>query len=290
VRALAGVYVLIAVAAFAAQWISALSVFQAPALQLGVLGVALAAPLAWGRRFKAAALTIAASAVFWITVAPFLLPADAERIAGEPTIRLTLLETSNAKAIEYVLQTRPDLVVMADLASAQHDRTADLAAAYPTRIESGELLILARRAVVLHRTPVDSELKLLRVQISMGQQSFDLAVVHLERPWPLGAASHREPSAAAKLAKRLAGETGRLILVGDFNRPPWMSDMQALRGWLGVAAEAAPGTWPDWMPRPLRLPLDLVLVGKDLVLRGMKLGPNVGSDHLPIEAEIALLP
>jgi endonuclease/exonuclease/phosphatase family metal-dependent hydrolase len=62
--------------------------------------------------------------------------------------------------------------------------------------------------------------------------------------------------------------------------------MKVLADSLGVSAKAAPGSWPSWMPRSLRLPLDLVLVGKDLAVSSMALGPDAGSDHLPVIAEI----
>ncbi len=77
------------------------------------------------------------------------------------------------------------------------------------------------------------------------------------------------------------------ILMGDFNNTPW-SDVQ-------VAFRAATGlenrgpmvtTWPAQLPTPLRVPIDSVFVGGGLTLRDLRAGPDLGSDHLPLIAEI----
>jgi len=233
-------------------------------------------------------VVVAASAVFWIPIAPFLVPGAGEETLGAATVRLALLETSNEKAVEYVLRLRPDIVVIADPSAPRRDHSADLADAYPVRLalsQAGGPIILARQGFDV-QPDVGGAPDLLRAHVVHERQSFDLAVVHLDRPWPLGPAS----SPAAQLAARLAGDTQRLVLVGDFNRSPWTTDMKQLREALHVSAKAPPATWPTWLPRPLRLPLDLVLVGGDLGVRGLTTGPSLGSDHLPIIANIALQP
>jgi hypothetical protein len=264
---------------------------QAFSLQLGSLGLALAIALVIARQFAKAALVIAASASFWVPVAPFLL-ASAEVRSSGATLRLVLLETSNEKAVAYVLSVRPDIVVIADPSSPGHDRRADLAPAYPVQVgNAGGLVILARPGIDLSAVPgSDGELDMVRAHVALERSAFDLTVAHLDRPWPLGAGSSLAPSPAPQLAKRVGGGSERMIIVGDFNRPPWTSEMKDLQDSLGVSAAAAPGTWPSWLPRPLRLPLDLVLVGKGLAAGTVELGPDVGSDHLPIVADIALQP
>jgi endonuclease/exonuclease/phosphatase (EEP) superfamily protein YafD len=288
IRLCAVAYLVIAGVGFAAFWIPALSLIQAPALQLGLLGMIVAAAATFVRRFAVAAMIIAASAIFWIPVAPFLLAStEGEPMTGA-TVKIALLETSNAAAVNYILQSRPDIVVIADPSSPKRDRRSDLDFAYPARLdssdESGGPLILARRDLQLDLLPsLDTEFQLLRARVVLGQASFDLAVVHLDRPWPF---SSHGPDQVAQLAAGLADETRRLIVIGDFNRPPWMSDMKVLNASLGVFAKAAPGTWPSWLPRPLRLPLDLVLVGNDVALSSVQLGPSLGSDHLPLIATV----
>jgi endonuclease/exonuclease/phosphatase (EEP) superfamily protein YafD len=281
---LCGAYVMLAAAAFAANWIPALGLIQAPSLQLGGLGLLLAAASAALRHFAKAVLFLAASAAFWIPVTPYLLtPGD--KSAGAATIRLVLLQTSNAAAVGYVLESKPDIVVIADPSSLRRDRSSELAGAYPARLALSAAegpIVLARQGIDLQSVPGVAVLDLLRVRVALGRSSLDLAVVHLGRPWPLGAAS--DP--VAELAASLADEASRLVLVGDFNRPPWMQDMKRLQTSLGISTKLATGTWPAGLARPLRLPLDLVLVGRELTLRSVDTGPDLGSDHLPLVAEI----
>jgi endonuclease/exonuclease/phosphatase (EEP) superfamily protein YafD len=284
-------YAMLALAAFAATWFPALRLLQAPSLQLGLLGVMLAAVLVLARQRFKAIVVIAASAIFWIAVAPFWLASEDKLDESRPTVRLALLQNSNARAVEYILLTQPDLVAIADPSSPERDRTSDLEAAYPLRLRlaEGGPIVLARQGLGLEPMPGSrADLELLRARILHGDSSFDLAVVHLGRPWPLGAGSKNPTDPVADLATNLAGDTSRIIILGDFNRTPWMSDMMNLSSASGVSAKTAPGTWPGWMPRPFRLPLDLVIVGRDLSVKSVQLGPDLGSDHLPVIAEIGL--
>jgi endonuclease/exonuclease/phosphatase (EEP) superfamily protein YafD len=53
------------------------------------------------------------------------------------------------------------------------------------------------------------------------------------------------------------------------------------------------GTWRVIVPRvywdlrPLRLPIDHILIGPGLAVLDRRLGPDTGSDHLPVVADLA---
>jgi endonuclease/exonuclease/phosphatase (EEP) superfamily protein YafD len=49
-------------------------------------------------------------------------------------------------------------------------------------------------------------------------------------------------------------------------------------------------SWPSWNWRIFRLPIDQVFVRGGRQIAAERLGPSVGSDHLPVEAEIAIGP
>jgi len=46
-------------------------------------------------------------------------------------------------------------------------------------------------------------------------------------------------------------------------------------------------TWHAHLPAP-RIPIDHVLVPPEATVLRREVGPDIGSDHLPIEAEIVL--
>jgi endonuclease/exonuclease/phosphatase (EEP) superfamily protein YafD len=77
------------------------------------------------------------------------------------------------------------------------------------------------------------------------------------------------------------------IIMGDFNSVPWSDAQVAFRA-ATLLDNRGPlvATWPTRLPAPLRVPIDTVFVGGGLTLRNLHAGPDLGSDHLPIIAEI----
>ena len=97
-------------------------------------------------------------------------------------------------------------------------------------------------------------------------------------------------------ARETFGE--RLIVAGDFNASPfspWMRRFMARMRTERVRTDetrlryAGRGytTWPASRP-VMRIPLDHILVTDNLVVTDFRVGPSIGSDHLPVQATIAL--
>jgi endonuclease/exonuclease/phosphatase (EEP) superfamily protein YafD len=92
---------------------------------------------------------------------------------------------------------------------------------------------------------------------------------------------------AASLIRRRGGPA---ILLGDLNTSPWSpyyrklivdSKLKNTAQGRGISA-----SWPTRVP-PLFIPLDYVLVSEGIAVGKRFLGPNVGSDHFPVVAELA---
>ena len=48
------------------------------------------------------------------------------------------------------------------------------------------------------------------------------------------------------------------------------------------------GSYPAWLPFGiLRLPIDHLLASRDFTVIGARLGPDIGSDHLPLVTTLA---
>jgi len=96
---------------------------------------------------------------------------------------------------------------------------------------------------------------------------------------------------AANLAQYLKGLGPDLVLMGDFNSVPWSHTQAALRAAIGLqnAGPMVP-TWPSWQPFWIRLPIDQIMTRGALVRVTFHSGLYTGSDHLPVEAEIAVRP
>jgi endonuclease/exonuclease/phosphatase (EEP) superfamily protein YafD len=80
-----------------------------------------------------------------------------------------------------------------------------------------------------------------------------------------------------------------VVIAGDLNTTPWSYYFQHLCESGLRDSEQGLGPQPSWskrMPLPL-VPIDHVLYTEGVVIRNRRLGPDIGSDHLPVIFEIA---
>ena len=117
----------------------------------------------------------------------------------------------------------------------------------------------------------------------------DLATDSNRSSLPEGLPRLAQAEQAANLATGIRALGDDLILMGDFNAAPWSDIQQHLRGATGLDNQgfAAP-SWPAWSWTPLRLPIDHILTRGSPQMLSFTTGPDVGSDHLPVEAVVAV--
>jgi endonuclease/exonuclease/phosphatase (EEP) superfamily protein YafD len=81
-----------------------------------------------------------------------------------------------------------------------------------------------------------------------------------------------------------------VLVLGDLNASCWSAPFQQLLETAGLKNSARgfgiQPTWPTWMPL-LMIPIDHCLHSPDLHVLDRRVGPNVGSDHLPLFVELA---
>lgn len=84
-----------------------------------------------------------------------------------------------------------------------------------------------------------------------------------------------------------------LVVFGDLNVSPWSRDFRWFRRRMRLVDTrrgfGVQRTWPagSWL---LRIPIDHCLVSPSVGVRTRRLGPNVGSDHLPIIVDLVIPP
>ena len=82
------------------------------------------------------------------------------------------------------------------------------------------------------------------------------------------------------------------VVLGDCNATRWTQafrEMLAASGLVDTADGAGwQPTWPVSLPALLRIPIDHVLVEPTLQVRRRWIGPETGSDHLPVYVEFDL--
>jgi len=98
--------------------------------------------------------------------------------------------------------------------------------------------------------------------------------------------THLGGVAAAAVASSLP-----CLVAGDFNATPWSRPFRRLVATSGLVDSAlgrgVQATWHAHLPAP-RIPIDHVLVPPEATVLRREVGPDIGSDHFPIEAEIVL--
>ncbi len=102
---------------------------------------------------------------------------------------------------------------------------------------------------------------------------------------PIGAAYARlRNETVAGLGEHLRGCPRPFALLGDLNNTPWSPSLAPIRD-QAVTARAGFGvlaTWPSVFPGFLRIAIDQCFVSPQVKVVECRVGPLVGSDHLPL--------
>jgi len=130
----------------------------------------------------------------------------------------------------------------------------------------------------------------MRFRLDVDSGSFEILLTHAFPPMSLGGFRERNQQ-LIELASLAASEPDIHILLGDMNVTPWssvfrevlrVSKFRDAREGLGYRA-----TWPSVLG-PLGLPIDQLLLGKDVSLVNMHPVHIPGSDHRGLFARIAV--
>jgi len=94
-----------------------------------------------------------------------------------------------------------------------------------------------------------------------------------------------------ELARALRKVSGPLVVTGDFNNTPWSASFRAFLETSGLH-DSAQGrgpllTWPTASIPPVRIPLDHCFHSDGVRILSKRLGPDIGSDHLPLIIDVA---
>jgi endonuclease/exonuclease/phosphatase (EEP) superfamily protein YafD len=212
------------------------------------------------------------------------------------------LSADYARVLGWVRRDPADVLVVVEATAAWRDALAPLRAIYPYSVASG---VTQRRGVlVLSRWPLTPPEPLfdgstravgLATTVDVGGSALRLIAVHAS--WPTGPAAARERAAnlarVARFAAAAAGEAADprpVVVAGDLNVSPFSPHFaRLLRD--GRLRSAAQGYWlPTWPIQllPAGIQIDHVLVSAAIGVRAIRRGPAIGSDHLPVVADLAV--
>jgi endonuclease/exonuclease/phosphatase (EEP) superfamily protein YafD len=230
--------------------------------------------------------------------------------AAGPTVRVRVLTAnlydgnrSAGPLLQLIEDTSPDIVVLQE-AHAGWAGALARTGRFPAMRSSGELIIASRFPFDSRPEPMaPSELgqRILRAQVRVTADGLDAAVplvVYTAHP-----RSPRTPHAweerNAVLARlglfvRQEPQGIAVVVAGDLNTTPWSTHFRRLLNhgqltpgsspWLMRATYFPQRDWPDWFG----VPIDHVLARSPSTVLNRRVTTSVGSDHLPVVAEIDL--
>lgn len=270
------------------------------------LGGSLLALACAGLRMPLAAGAAAALTVIHVApLAPYLAR-TAEPAPDGPRLRLLELNVHMAnaehEAVErLVLEAEPDLVALFEVDRRWLRALAGLHARYPHRIEHprhdnfGIALFSRFPLEELSLHPLhDDDIRWVLARFTLG--STPVAVIAAHPVPPVGATLSALRDAQLRALSQRVRELRRsaeVVLIGDLNTSPWSPAYRALEHDTdlrnGARGRGLLPTWPAAPAhlRPFMIPLDHVLLSPGLRVLSLETGPQVGSDHLPVLAEIA---
>lgn len=205
-----------------------------------------------------------------------------------------LLESNLAhqRVIDWVREEKPDIFIAAEVASAWRISLAALNEQFPfsTPSRNGDVVLFSR--LPFESEPVDFYPDIGHA-VTVDIAGVSVFAIHAASPQ-----TARFVRAYASLldtvAARVRASDRPTVAIGDFNAAPWTNAVRKFQQATGL--RCGPGAWigsypaelggrkfPTW----LALPIDIAMAGHGARVVSRRHGPLIGSDHWPIQVEVA---
>lgn len=242
-------------------------------------------------------------ATLFLGGAPVGLPTASEEAAGMQRLKVFSynLNSQNQRLGEVAAAIRaadPDLVVLQEYTPSAREHLADALRGFEARVEETRhgpfgMAVFSRvpfAEEIVRRDGDWADYPSIEVRLAEG----NLRVMNLHPPPPVGGwRSDTRDFFLAEAADRIASLDGPWLVAGDLNASPWSSPMRGLIRTTGlVRSMRGAGLSMTW-PAPtksvlLRTIIDHVLVSPGIRVVEREVGPDLGSDHLPLLVEVAV--
>ncbi len=238
---------------------------------------------------------------------PYGVPASAAAEAAQPHIRLMAANVhyrsaDYASLREAIRREGPDVVGLLEVTEKWAQELLPLHAEYPFSIvqeEEGAFGLALFSRVPLKESGAgafvleDESQTAIIAELSLQGTPVTLILSHFRAPTGPAEARLRNEQLLWLAETVKADANDEQIVLGDLNTTPWSPYYRVMAADAGMT-NAAWGrgyipTWPTWLPTALlRIPIDHCLLSDGLGVQQFRAGPDIGSDHLPIVADIAL--
>lgn len=241
------------------------------------------------------------SVLSWYNRAQMMAPAQARFLdrTAIPHLKVllanVLFDNHRVEPLQQLIaRERPDLVVLQEANDAQLGMMTRFREALPyhfrTRNLPYGLAVWSRLPILQPRFELlgAGELPTLSCRLTWGRRELTLFTTHLTSPIRRPAAERDHQLAA--MAGHLRRHPADLVL-GDFNVSMWSPHYQQFEAASGYSncrhGFGVLASWPAQLPAWSRIPIDQCLTRGSVRVEDLRLGPNIGSDHLPVLLTLA---
>lgn len=264
------------------------------------------------RRKRAAVVVLIILTLNTWTVLPTFWPGSKPSTIGAPTIRLAqvnLLHKNRDKdsALAFIRHCDADLMIIQELdpwwerVLKESDIPFKFVVSHPIDHSFG-IALLAHESLDATGTILVEDADVLLEEDGFGRPTIEAAIslagrrvklLSIHPPPPMSSGLTAMRNKIIRQAKDWADEqTEPHIIIGDLNCTPWSYPFSILNGdgklISSLNGRGNQGTWPTGLPMPWKLPIDHCLFSKQWACTARSIGPETGSDHLPLLVTLAL--
>ncbi len=228
---------------------------------------------------------------------PNNVPRSTSSVLKIASINLLSSNHEYAQVKEFIHTAQPDVVVVLELTTTWKDQLRDLYDEYsyqhmqpqgnnfgigmlskiPLRNAYSVLLSEAQAPTVVANVNLDDQLVTIIGTHPMSPGGFE------NYQW-----RNKQLTNLGKLASQ---QTNPVVLVGDVNCTSFSPNFSRLTEETKLRdSRLGYGLQPSWPAYifPLQIPIDHCLISEDVVVLAREMGPNVGSDHLPVIVTVGI--
>jgi endonuclease/exonuclease/phosphatase (EEP) superfamily protein YafD len=260
-----------------------------------------------GRRWRWAAVAGVLAVVNAAVIIPLYVPAKRGTQAARG-LRVRVVAANvfsgnheTARVLDFVRETSPDILAVLELTPRWADELESLSDLLPHRViepRDGNfgLGLYSRHAIDEFEIVVLSEHNPAIVARLALDDAAPLTVI-AAHPYPPAGARGTElrNRQLRRLGELAAQQPAPVVLLGDINSTSWSPAFSELVRASGLCdTRRGIGVQPTWpagrepLRFMLRIPIDHCLTSPDICVADRSVGPNVGSDHFPVIADLAL--
>lgn len=270
-------------------------------LQYLAVSVLLLIPFATMRKPAYALPLVGAAILNGVYVLPWYFGATS--VDGVTTLKILSANVHSSndeyqRLLDLVGVEQPDVIFLQEFSPAWRDATLSLKGDYPysyaePRVDNFGIALFSRIGFdsVQHFDSPPLDYPTIVATVTLNEESVTLINTHPTIPITQFRFAARNEQINS-IADFVSGIDGAVVLSGDFNLSVWCRRYRLLEERAGLRNTrrgfGVLPTWPTFMPFAM-IPIDHVLVSDGIGVIETRTGERIGSDHLPLIVELAVI-